>query len=168
MSTNLSSDASASGAVDQLYAVLLGLRDDALLLPNAGIVEVIARDGLEALQGTPRWFAGVIDWQGIELPVIQFEQLAGEAESTSTRRNRIAVLNCIGRDLPGSHFGVLCEGYPHLITLNRAALRSAPSRDSDRNGFVLARVRVASTEAAIPNLAGIEAELLRLLETPPA
>lgn len=156
---------SEPSSIEQLYAVLIGLRNDTLLLPNVGVIEVISREGLQTRANAPAWFAGTIDWQGSELPVIRFEVLAGAAADSVGRRARVAVVNGVSRQLPGGRFGVLCEGYPHLVTLNRAALRPAAAREQDRAEFVLARVRVASTEAAIPNLQRIEQELAQLLAT---
>ena len=150
---------------EQLYAVLIGLRNDTLLLPNAGVVEVTSREGLQARPDAPPWFAGMLAWQNIVLPVIRFEALGGAATDGVGRRARVAVVNGVSRQLAGGRFGVLCEGYPHLVTLNRAALQPAAARERDRAEFVLARVRVASTEAAIPNLQNIELELARILAT---
>ncbi|MDB5986058.1 MAG: chemotaxis protein CheW [Nevskia sp.] len=156
---------SEPNSTEQIYAVLIGLRNDTLLLPNAGVVEVTSREGLKTLPDTPVWFAGMLDWQGTQLPVIRFEALAGTAADSTGRRARVAVVNGVSHALPGGRFGVLCEGYPHLVTLSRAALRPAAAREQDRAEFVLARVRVASTEAAIPNLQRIEQELAQLLAT---
>jgi len=56
---------------------------------------------------------------------------------------------------------VLSQGYPHLVTLNRAALESVPLLESDREDLVLSRVRIASQQALIPDLDTIEAEIAR-------
>lgn len=154
----------------QLYAVLLGLRGDTLLVPNVGVVEVTSREGLAPRPGAPGWFAGTLDWQGGELAVLDFEELNRDSQAPpqtsaheSGRRRRLAVLNAVGSQLPGGRFGVYCEGQPHLVTLNRGALRRAEPRPQDRADCVLARVRLANTEAAIPNLAQIERALAAVL-----
>jgi len=151
-----------SGAPQQLYAVLVALQADTLLLPNLAVAEVVAPEGLRPLPGAPTWFAGLLNWQGRELPIARFELLNNGAAEPPSRRTRIAVINCVSTRLSAGRYGILAEGYPHLVTLNRSALRSAEGRPQDSE-LVLARVRVASQEALIPNLERIEAEMAGVL-----
>lgn len=154
---------------EQLYAVLVALQGDTLLLPNLAIAEVIAMDGLrKPAADAPAWFCGTVSWQGLDLPVASFEMLNQGVAESAHRRTKVAVLNAISARLPGAHYGVLTEGYPHLVTLNRTALRSEQMRVGDKPELILSRVRVASTRAAIPNLEKIEEHLAKLLGVPPA
>ena len=153
-----------SGAPQQLYAVLVTLQSDTLLLPNLAVAEVVSLDGLRPLSGAPPWFAGLLPWQGRELPIARFELLNNGAAEPPSRRTRIAVINSVSPRLSAGRYGILAEGYPHLVTLNRSALRPAESRPQDGE-LILARVRVASQEALIPNLERIEAEMAAVLST---
>jgi chemosensory pili system protein ChpC len=151
-----------TGAPQQLYAVLVALQADTLLLPNLAVAEVAAPEGLRPLAGAPPWFAGLLSWQGRELPIARFELLNNGAAEPPSRRTRVAVINCVSTRLSAGRYGILAEGYPHLVTLNRAALRPAERRPQDSE-LVLSRVRVASQEALIPNLEWIEGELAGVL-----
>jgi chemosensory pili system protein ChpC len=148
-----------STVIDQIYAVMISVQGDTLLLPNLGIAEVASPDGLRPDVDAPDWFAGRLAWQGQNIPVARFERLNGKPAAVPSRRTRVVVLNAITSRLPGGRFGVLCEGYPHLVTLNRVALQPIPPRPGDNNALILTRARVASQETAIPNLEFIEAEL---------
>src|SRR5581483_668713 len=110
-----------SGAPQQLYAVLVALQADTLLLPNLAVAEVVAPEGLRPLPGAPTWFAGLLNWQGRELPIARFELLNNGAAEPPSRRTRIAVINCVSTCLSAGRYGILAEGYPHLVTLNRSA-----------------------------------------------
>ena len=55
----------------------------------------------------------------------------------------------------------MTQGYPHLVTLNRAALHPVELDAVDRADLVLSRVRIASQVALIPDLVTIEAEIAR-------
>lgn len=147
---------------DQIYAVLMALDGDTLLLPNAAVAEVVSRDNLQvADSGAPAWLAGYCDWNNRRVPVVSFEGLNGAAPAIDSRRARVVVLNSFGTHLPSGQLAVITQGYPHLVTLNRAAVKSLPLRGNDRGDLVLARVRIASQEAAIPDLAAIESEVAR-------
>ena len=150
--------------IEQLYAVLVSVQNDTLLLPNLGVAEVVSREGLRApAPNSPGWFAGVMNWQGVELPVARFERMNGATVDAPGRRSRIVVMNTVSGRLSAGRFGLLCEGYPHLVTLNRAAIRVADQRPGDNIKLILTRALVASQETVIPNLEYIETELARVL-----
>ncbi len=153
-----------SAVIEQLYAVMIAVQNDTLLLPNLGIAEIVSLEGLKTEVDAPDWFAGRLPWQGQEIPVARFERLNGKSITSAGRRTRIVVLNAISARLPGGRYGLVCEGYPHLVTLNRAALRSISLRFGDNHDLILTRARVASQETAIPNLEFIEAELAGVVE----
>ncbi|MBX6420566.1 MAG: chemotaxis protein CheW [Nevskia sp.] len=146
-------------APDQLYAVLIALQGDTLLLPNLAVTEVVSTEGLRRPSGCAPWLAGLLAWQGRELPVARFELLNNGAAAPDHRRTRVVIVNAVTARIEGGHYGLIAEGHPHLVTLNRAALRPAERRPQDSSELVLARVRVASQEAAIPNLEKLEEAL---------
>lgn len=146
---------------DQIYAVLMALHDDTMLLPNAAVAEVLARDAVRKTAGGPPWFIGHCEWNNRRVPVIRFEVLNGGKAEGDPRRERIVVLNTVGRHLPSGNLAVMTQGYPHLVTLNRAALHPVELDAVDRTDLVLSRVRIASQVALIPDLVTIEAEIAR-------
>lgn len=152
---------------EQLYAVLVALQGDTLLLPNLAIAEVLSAESLRRpARSAPPWFSGTVSLQGLDLPVASFELLnRGVAESPHPR-TKIAVLHTLGTLLPSGRYGLLTESYPHLVTLNRTALRPEPIRVGDDAELILSRVRLASTRAAIPNLDLIEQRLAQLQSAP--
>lgn len=152
---------------EQIYAVLMALEGDTLLLPNAAVAEVVAREALQpAEDGAPSWLVGYCDWNNRRVPVVSFEVANGASRGADSRRARVVVLNSFGIHLPSGLFAVISQGYPHLVTLNRAAVKPMALRPTDRADLVLCRVRIASQEAAIPDLASIEAEIARSQSAP--
>lgn len=150
-------------AKDEIYAVLMKLAGDTLLLPNAAVAEVVSAERLQAAPaGAPGWLAGTISYSERTLPVLRFEVMNGGKQVGDTRRLRVAILHGITDRLRSGQYAVLCHGYPHLVTLNREALKKEPGAVTDRKGLVLARVKIANTSALIPNLELMEAELADL------
>lgn len=148
---------------DQVYAVMLALEGDTLLLPNIAVSEAVPRDRVQAPEaGMPAWFAGTLDWNNRRVPVLSFELLnGGEVSATRSRRERVAVVQSTGSHLPGAILGIVMQGHPHLVTLTRAAVRPGELRPGDQAELVMTRVRIASQDAAIPDLDAIEAVLAR-------
>src|SRR3546814_9143070 len=77
----------------QLYAVLMALAGDMMLLPNAAIAEVVARESVQPDVRLPAWLAGFIEWNSRRLPVLRFEVLNGGVMSADSRRERVVIIN---------------------------------------------------------------------------
>jgi chemosensory pili system protein ChpC len=149
---------------DQVYAVLVQVLADSLLVPNLAVADVVPRVELTPVSGSPPWFDGLISWQSRRVPVMRFEVANGAPASVSPgRRARVLIVNTTTRDLESGAFGIVIEGNPHLVTLNRVALQPTPLRESDHEQMVAARVRIANQEAVIPNFDRIERELSQII-----
>lgn len=142
-------------ARSEIYAVLIALKGDTLLLPNAAVADVLPHGGLQPAAAGPEWWVGSFLWSGRKLAVVSFEAMNGGRKAELTTRSRLIVLQPFGSaaDRP---IALLGQGYPHLVTLNRIAVRKQPLTATDREDLVLARVRIANTEAVVPDLEAIE------------
>ena len=150
-------------AREEVYAVLVSLAADTLLLPNAAVAEVVAADRLEAPPpGAPRWLAGYVNYNNRRLAVVHFEALNGASTTGDSRRTRIAVVHTVTTQLHSGQYAIVCQGYPHLVTLNRTALRKEALVSTDVEDLVLTRVSIANTNALIPNLEALEQKLAQL------
>lgn len=148
-------------AREELYAVMIALAGDTLLLPNAAVAEVVSADALIRHDEGPAWLLGFYNWNARRVPVLSLEVLNGGPKPPSSRRERLIIVNSLGSHLAGGVVAFLAQSYPHLITLNRAAIRSLPLTDKDRPELVLTRVKIANSEALIPDFETIETELVQ-------
>lgn len=146
---------------DQLYCVLLSLREDTLLLPNAAVAEAVGQDALKTDGAGPRWLAGTLNWSNRRIAAINFEALNGDAWPSAHKRSRLVILHPISGRTGDAPFALVCQGYPHLITLSRVALSPLPLRETDRPDYVLSRVRIGNTEAIIPDLDRVAALVIQ-------
>lgn len=146
-------------APQTLYSALISLQDDFLLLPNTALAEVVPGDHLEQEAGLAGWL-GTLKWRSGTIPVVDFEAFNGRSQASENHgRVRLAVLHALDETLPGGAWAVRCEGYPRVVPLNAAALEPVPLRATDRPDFVLARVRIGVSEAVIPDLERVEAQI---------
>lgn len=147
----------------EIRCVLVPVGNLRLLLPNATVAEVITMPTPEAVEGAPAWLLGRIAWRGWRVPLVSFNTLAGAGESDSEQSYRVAVLKALGGhpDLP--FIAVVTQGFPRLTTLNAELI--IPTHDgAPLPPGVRAQVLVRDDIAVIPDLEGMEAELLELLE----
>ena len=108
-----------SAADDELYSLLVPLNQERLILPRACVAEVVRYAPLQADEVDVPWFKGLVAWNGRRIPVISFELLAGLTAVEPGGRTRVAILNAIGGRLAGGFFGILTEGFPQLVRVNR-------------------------------------------------
>jgi chemosensory pili system protein ChpC len=142
---------------EELYAVLVSLASDTLLVPNAAVAEVVSPEAMDAPPaGAPAWLAGHVTYNNRRLAVVRFEVLNGGGAGEDSRRTRLAVLQPVTSALRSGQYAIVCQGYPHLVTLNRTALRKEDLQSTDSEDFVFTRVSIANTNALIPNLEKIE------------
>jgi chemosensory pili system protein ChpC len=141
---------------DELYSLLVPLNQERLILPRACVAEVVRYAPLQPDEEVPPWFRGVISWNGRQVPVISFEELAGLSPAEPGGRTRVAILNAIGGRLPGGFFGVLTEGFPQLVRVNRDVLQPAARQAWPENGPVICQVRMINEYPLIPDLEVIE------------
>jgi chemosensory pili system protein ChpC len=148
---------------EALYAVMIQITGDFLLLPNAAVSEVTALDRFEAAAAdAPAWLAGWHATAERRIPVLSFEALSGHPRPEVAKRSRIVIVNPIGRRVGGGGFALLAQGHPHLISINRGTINPVNLLPADRDDLVLSRVRVAGQESVIPDLEQIEARLAGL------
>lgn len=146
-----------------LYTVLVSLGTDTLLLPNAAVSEVVSAERIQPPPANaPAWYAGRVAHQNLSVPVVRFEVLNGGTKLGDVKRTRLAIVHTVTDRLRTGLYAIVCQGYPHLVTLNRAALKLEPRLERDRKDLVLSRVSIANTTALIPNIEAIELMLAQV------
>lgn len=147
----------------EIRCVLVPVGNLRLLLPNATVAEVITLPTPEPVDDAPDWLLGRIAWRGWRVPLVSFTRLAGAEEGDPTLAMRVAVLKALGGHARMPFIAVVTQGFPRLTTLNAELI--IPTHDGTplRPG-VKAEVLVRDDVAVIPDLEGIEHELVGLLD----
>lgn len=144
---------------DELYSLLVPLHQDRLILPRTCVAEVVRYAPLAIGEGGPPWMRGYIGWNGHQVPVVSFEALAGLTPAEPGGRTRVAIISAITGRLKGGYFGVLTEGFPQLVRVNREVVQPAARHAWPDNGPVICQIRMINEYPLIPDLEAIE-ELL--------
>ena len=146
----------------EIRCVLVPVGNLRLLLPNATIAEVVTQSKPEPVADAPEWLLGRIAWRGWRVPLVSFTKLAGTEEGDAELSVRVAVLKALGGNPKLPFIAVLTQGFPRLTTLNAELI--IPTHDGNAvPPGVCAQVLVRDDVAVIPDLEGIEGELVQLL-----
>jgi chemosensory pili system protein ChpC len=146
---------------DELYSLLVPLTEDRLIVPRACVAEVVRFSQPDHEEGAHQWMLGTINWNGRQLPVVSFEGLLGKDVPAPTGRTRIVVFYAGGGELRTGFFGVLTQGFPQLVRVNRDVLSLHTTEGWPDGAPVLCRVKMINEFPLIPDLESLEALLAR-------
>ena len=146
---------------EELYALLVPLTDDRLIVPRACVAEVMRFSAPEKVEGAKAWMLGNIDWNGRQLPVVSFEGALGNDVPAITGRTRVVVFLASTGKLKTGYFGVITQGFPQLVRVNRDVLRLEATEGWPDSAPVLCRVKMINEFPLIPDLEKLEMLLAR-------
>lgn len=144
---------------EELYSLLVPLMDDRLIVPRACVAEVVRFTEPTAQEGAHNWMLGTVSWNGRELPVVSFEGAIGKDIPATTGRTRIVVFYASTGQLKTGYFGVLTQGFPQLVRVNRDVLKLESGDGWPEDAPVLCRVRMINEFPMIPHLEQLESML---------
>ena len=148
-----------SAAAEELYSLLVPLADDRLIVPRACVAEVVRFAKAEQQEGAHEWMLGTINWNGRQLPVVSFEGTIGKEVPVATGRTRVVVFYANTGQLKTGYFGVLTQGFPQLVRVNRDVLKLEAKDGWPEDAPVLCRVRMINEFPMIPDLEKLEVML---------
>jgi len=150
-----------SAEAEELYSLLVPLSEDRLIVPRACVAEVVRFSKPDKEEGAHDWMIGTVNWNGRELPVLSFEGALGKAVPPATGRTRIVVFYASTGRLKTGFFGLLTQGFPQLVRVNRDVLKF-DSKDGWPDGApVLCRVKMINEYPLIPDLEKLEGLLVQ-------
>jgi chemosensory pili system protein ChpC len=145
---------------DTLSCVMIPMNGRQLLLPNVSIAEVVDLASTEAPADAPAWLVGIVEWRGLNLPVISYDAANGAVHTApGGNRGRIVVLNTIGDHHDSVPFmALITQGIPSQIRLSEDQVRHL---DGETGSADLMQVDVEGETAFIPDLGFLESLALK-------
>ena len=145
-----------SDETQELYSLLVPLADDRLIVPRACVVEVVRFTQPDTEAGAHSWMLGNVNWNGRELPVASFEGALGKEIPVATGRTRIVVFYATSGQLKTGYFGVLTQGFPQLVRVNKDVLQLDATEGWPESAPVLCRVKMINEFPLVPDLERLE------------
>lgn len=137
--------------------MLLPLRSLNLLVPNSAVAEIIGYSLPRALPDTSEWFAGVVLWRGVYIPVVAVEQMCGVDVAQAGPRARIAIIYNPEKDPDLPYLGIHMQDIPRAYLAEAESMESGS--DEDLSPYLLSRVDDEQLARVIPDLDRIIADL---------
>ena len=150
-----------SAESEELYSLLVPLSEDRLIVPRACVAEVVRFSQSEKQEGSHEWMLGTVNWNGRPLPVVSFEGAIGKDVPLITGRTRVVVFYANTGELKNGFFGILTQGFPQLVRVNRDVLKLESTEGWPEDAPVLCRVHMINEFPLIPDLEKLQAMLAR-------
>lgn len=145
-----------SATAEELYSLLIPLAEDRLIVPRACVAEVVRFTKPEQREGSRDWMLGSTTWNGRDLPVVAYEGVIGKEVPATTGRTRIVVFYAAGGKIRTGYFGLVTQGFPQLVRVNREVLKLDPTKGWSEGAPVLCRVKMINEFPLIPHLDQLE------------
>lgn len=143
--------------VEELYSLLVPLNKGRLMVPRTCVAEVVRYVPPEDAIDGPEWFRGCISWNHLQVPTINFEDLCGMPSVTPGGRTRVAIFNGLSGVLKNGFFGLLTEGFPQLVRVNRDVLELEDEHAWPEDGPVICQIRMINEYPLVPDIEKLEA-----------
>ncbi len=137
---------------EQVTGLLLSLADRTLLVPNTAVAELVGR--LQKIDGqAPGAVLGLVEWRGLQLPLLSFERLSGDDSCPVEGPVRLVVLNAL-KPVHGQDFYALaiCQ-IPRTLTVDQHLQRDS---QTPVQPYELDSVTLDGRNLRIPDLPAIE------------
>ena len=140
-----------------IKSIILTLKNELVVVPNAAVAEIISVQGVKEVDGTPAWMLGKARWRGVEVPVVSYEAAGGDDAQAVSINTQVAVMYAANenKDKPYPYIGLAMHGVPHVSTFSREQIKT-DERASNDHPMVAQKVRVNGAAAGILDLYAIE------------
>jgi chemosensory pili system protein ChpC len=142
--------------VEELYSLLVPLYKNRLIVPRSCVAEVIRFTLGDEITDHAPWFRGFMQWNNQRVPMICFEELCGLPSSEPGGRTRVAVFQTMSGTLEAGYFGILTEGFPQLVRVNRDVMQRDDQQAWPKDGPVICQIKMINEYPLIPDLQVVE------------
>jgi len=136
---------------DLIKCVILTLRRENVIVPNALVAEIISVKEIEQNENTPDWHVGSMDWRGVDVPLLSFEAAGGMETNKVNLNTQAVVLYAVGKDEEVSenpYLGLVMSGVPHVSRFSREQI-TTDEEAMDDHPMVAQKVRINGARISI-------------------
>jgi len=157
---------SGAANTDEIPSLLVPMANAKLVLPTVSVAEMIPYQIPQARQTVvfdtiPDWYLGNLNWRGVSVPMLSYEQLNGEPAPEILPHSQILILNNTGISPQLPFVCIPTQGIPRLSRI--AVNEISENTDAVLKEYDQMHVYVAGEQAAIPDLSKLERACVSML-----
>lgn len=128
-----------------IKCVIFTLRKENVIVPNALVADIISVKDVQTTENTPEWYLGLLNWRGIDVPLLSFESAAGHGVAKVNLNTQAVVLYSVGMgDVPdeNAYLALVMSGVPHVSDFSRDQIKADAAAEIDGHPMVAQKVRI--------------------------
>ena len=140
-----------SDDTQKIKCVILTLRKENVIVPNALVAEIISVKDIEESENTEDWYLGKMNWRGAEVPLLSFEAAGGVDVNKVNLNTQAVVLYAVGKDGRANDYpylGLVMSGVPHVSHFTRDQIKQDDEATGD-HPMVAQKVRINGASVSI-------------------
>ncbi len=134
-----------------IKCVILTLRKENVIVPNALVAEIISVKDIEDSDDTPEWYLGKMSWRGADVPLLSFEAAGGVEISKVNLNTQAVVLYSVGiegGENKHPYLGLVMSGVPHVSSFTREQI-TIDEGPSELHPMVAQKARINGASVSI-------------------
>lgn len=149
-----------SDVLESLSGLVVPMAAEPLLLPNVAVAELAGYRLTQAALTGPDWFLGWTSWRGQQVPIIDPDELLGDAGESPRSVPRTLILNAIGQRAGLEFIALRINAIPRSKRVVRGEITAAAGPVGE---FTSQLVQLADEQhkMRIPDLLAIENALVQ-------
>jgi chemosensory pili system protein ChpC len=145
---------------EELYSLLVPLKSAKLIVPRTCVAEIIRFSSSSDGGQSDSWLRGTAKWNNQDIPVVSFEALCGEPGVVTGGRTRVVVFHPLGGAADCPHYGVLSEGFPQMVKVNREVVVLDEAYRAPDDAPLICQINMLKERALIPDLELVEQKIV--------
>ncbi len=137
-------------SMTSVRCMLLPLNSLNLLIPSSAVAEIIGYSAPRTLANCSDWFAGVVFWRGVYVPVVAVEQMCKLDNASVGPRTRIAIIYNPEKDPDLPYLGIHMQDIPRAYLADPDSTESGSSEGLSE--YLVTRVDDEQLARVIPDL----------------
>lgn len=147
----------------KVQSLIVPLRHQNLILPQASLAEVITMPELRLIEGSEAWLIGVFQWRSEQVPLISMEQFCGIGNPEHINRaRRVAIFYGLENIAGIEYYAVEIQAIPHPVLLGQSDVEPVESEESCE--IIAQHVQAVGIKGFLPDLGVLEERLREQLE----
>jgi chemosensory pili system protein ChpC len=134
-----------------IKCVILTLRKENVIVPNALVAEIVSVKEVEKKANSPVWFLGNMKWRGSDVPLLSFEAAGGDSGAKVNLNTQAVILYGVGNGQDvgkNPYLALVMSGVPHVSHFKREQIKT-DAEAMDDHPMVAQRVRINGASVSI-------------------
>lgn len=145
-----------------IKCIILTLRSENVMVPNAAIAEIISAKDATRMENVPDWYLGKMAWRGVDVPLVSFEAAGGDKARSVNLNTQVAVLYAVNKDAVYPYIGLVISGVPHVTRFSREQIIVDPESllEVHSHPMVAQKTRINGAAVSILDIDAIESMVI--------